>query len=124
VAGVLVIASALLLAANPLAAAIALGAGQALHGFAMGLSNSHEMSYRQSLTPDDLQARTNTTMRSFNRAVVVVVSPLAGVLADRVGLGPMLLVSAVLFLVTAVSLLAAGFRHARVAEEPPPEESD
>ncbi|WP_241681167.1 MFS transporter [Pseudactinotalea terrae] len=125
VAGVLVIASALLLAANPLAAAVALGVGQALHGFAMGLSNSHEMAYRQSLTPDDLQARTNTTMRSFNRAVVVVVSPVAGLLADRVGLGPMLLVSAVLFLITAVSLLAAGFRHARVAEEPPPsKESD
>jgi len=118
VVGVLVVASALL-AANPLAAAVALGAGQALHGFAMGLSNSHEMSYRQSLTPDALQARTNTTMRSFNRAVVVLVSPLAGVLADRLGLGVMLLVSAVLFVVTGVVLLAAGFHRARLAEDPP-----
>ena len=51
------------------AAVAVLGAGSAGHGWAMGLSNSHEMSYRQRLTPDALQARVNTTMRSFNRAV-------------------------------------------------------
>jgi hypothetical protein len=34
------------------------------------MSNSHEMSYRQLVTPDQLQARTNTTLRSFNRAAV------------------------------------------------------
>lgn len=45
-----------------------------LHGF--GIGNSHEMSYRPALTPDGLQARTNTTLRSFNRAVIVVVAPL------------------------------------------------
>lgn len=40
------------------------------------------MSYRQSRTPDHLQARTNTSLRSVNRAVVVLVAPLAGLLAD------------------------------------------
>ena len=67
------------------AAAAVLGAGQAFHGFGIGFSNSHEMSYRQALTPDALQARTNTTMRSFNRAVVVVVAPLGGLLAVQAG---------------------------------------
>jgi len=41
-----------------------LAVGQGLYGLAMGMSNSHEMSYRQLITPDELQARTNTTLRS------------------------------------------------------------
>lgn len=52
---------------------------------APGVSNSHEMSYRQALPLDALQARTNTTMRSLNRAVLVVVSPIAGLFADSLG---------------------------------------
>ncbi len=87
-------------------AAVVLGAGSACHGFGMGLSNSHEMSYRQRLTPDALQARVNTTMRSFNRAVIVVVAPLAGLLADRLGMRPALFLAAVVFAV-AVAVLAA-----------------
>jgi MFS family permease len=82
-----------------------LGAGVALHGFGMGLSNSHEMSYQQRLTPDGLQARVNTTMRSANRAVIVVVAPLAGLLADQFGMRPALLCAAVIF-AFAVALLA------------------
>jgi MFS family permease len=96
------------------AAAAVLGAGSAGHGWAMGLSNSHEMSYRQLITPDALQARVNTTMRSFNRAVVVVIAPLAGLFADQYGLRPALVVAAVAFalavavLVTALPLLPTG----------------
>ena len=86
-------------------AAAVLGVGSVCHGWGMGLSNSHEMSYRQRMTPDALQARVNTTMRSFNRAVVVVVAPLAGLFADQVGLRPALVVAAVVFAL-AVSVLA------------------
>ena len=64
--------------------------GQGLYGLAMGMSNSHEMSYRQLVTPDELQARTNTTLRSLNRAVIVVVAPIAGILADAWGIRTML----------------------------------
>lgn len=95
-------------------APVLLGVGQGLYGFAIGLSNSHEMTYRQALTPDALQARTNTTMRSFNRAVIVVVSPLAGLLADRLGLLPALVAAAVVFAAVVLMLLASPFRHARV----------
>ena len=95
------------------AAAGVLAAGQLLHGWAMGLSNSHEMSYRQALTPDALQARTNTTMRSLNRAVVVVVSPLAGLLAVTAGYGWSLALAATVFAVSGLLLLASPFRHAR-----------
>lgn len=95
-------------------APVLLGVGQGLYGFAMGLSNSHEMTFRQALTPDVLQARTNTTMRSFNRGVVVVVSPLAGLLADRLGLTSALVIAAVIFASTVLMLLASPFRHARI----------
>ena len=72
-------------------AAAVLAAGQFCHGWAMGVSNSHEMSYRQALTPDELQARTNTTLRSLNRAVLVIVSPIAGLVAGWFGFGPALI---------------------------------
>lgn len=89
--------------------------GQLLHGFAIGASNSHEMAYRQLITPDELQARTNTTMRSMNRAVVVIVAPVAGVLAELVGLVPVLGASAVVFILAAVGLWFSPFRRAELA---------
>lgn len=88
--------------------------GQVCHGFGLGCSNSHEMAYRQLLTPDHLQARTNTTMRSLNRAVVVVVAPLAGWAADAVGVVPVLLVAAGVFVASGVGLAASPFRRARL----------
>ena len=109
-AGAVVMAAALLAPAGWPAAAVLAG-GQLLHGWAMGVSNSHEMSYRQALTPDALQARTNTTMRSLNRAVVVVVSPLAGLAADRVGYGWSLGFAAAVFALSGLLLLLSPFRR-------------
>jgi len=88
------------------------GLGQAFHGFGIGFSNSHEMSYRQTRTPDELQARTNTTMRSFNRAVIVVVAPLAGLLAVHTGVRVALILAGTIFAATAVMLAASPFRSA------------
>lgn len=90
-----------------------LGAGQGLYGLGLGMSNSHEMSYRQLVTPDELQARTNTTLRSINRAVMVVVAPLAGVLADARGIDDALLVAAVVFALVAAGLALTSFRTVR-----------
>lgn len=72
------------------------------------------MSYRQALTPDALQARTNTTMRSLNRAVLVVVSPIAGVMADRLGFSQALGASAAIFCISTLMLALSPFRHVRV----------
>lgn len=90
-----------------------LGAGQWLYGLAMGMSNSHEMSFRQLMTPDELQARTNSTLRSLNRAVMVVAAPLAGILADAWGIRPTLLVAAAIFAVSAAGLAVSPFRTVR-----------
>lgn len=84
-----------------------LAAGQLLYGLAMGMSNSREMSYRRLITPDDLQARTSTTMRSLNRAVMVLVAPLADVAADAWGMRPTLLIAALVFGLVAVGLAAS-----------------
>jgi MFS family permease len=97
------------------AAAAVLGIGQAGHGFGIGFSNSHEMSYRQALTPDALQARTNTTMRSFNRVVIVVVAPLGGLLADLTSTRSALLVAAAVFVLSAAILFLSPFRTATTA---------
>ena len=96
------------------AAAMVLGAGQACHGFGIGFSNSHEMSYRQALTPDQLQARTNITMRSFNRTVIVVVAPLGGMLAVQLGARQAILIAALIFLAATLILAVSPFRHARI----------
>lgn len=107
---------AMVLAGEPasrVAAIALLMLGQGLYGLAMGMSNSHEMSYRQLVTPDELQARTNTTLRSINRAVVVVVAPIAGVLADAVGVRPMLVAAAATFALVAGGLAATPFRTVR-----------
>jgi transmembrane secretion effector len=90
-----------------------LGIGTGLYGLAMGMSNSHEMSYRQLLTPDELQARTNTTLHALNRAVMVVTAPLAGIAADTWGIRPTLLAAAAVFAVVACGLALSPFRTVR-----------
>jgi predicted MFS family arabinose efflux permease len=90
-----------------------LGAGSGLYGLAMGMGNSHEMSFRQLVTPDELQARTNTTLRSFNRAVMVVVAPLAGIAADAWGIRPTLLAAAAMFALVSLGLALTSFRAVR-----------
>ena len=74
------------------------------------MSNSHEMSFRQLITPDELQARTNTTLRSLNRAVMVVTAPLAGIAADAWGIQPTLLLAAAVFALVVVGLAVSSFR--------------
>lgn len=115
--GVVVMATAASVPTGWSAAAV-LAAGQLCHGWAMGTSNSHEMAIRQSRTPDELQARTNTTLRSLNRAVIVVVSPLAGLLAEAVGYRSALVAAAAAFTAAALMLAASPLRRARVADEP------
>ncbi|GAA1843541.1 MFS transporter [Brevibacterium marinum] len=88
--------------------------GVFLHGFGIGLSNSHEMAYRQSITPDGFQARTNTTMRSTNRAVVVIVSPLAGSLAAATSSELALTIAAGIFALAAAGLWFSPFRTVRI----------
>jgi len=65
--------------------AVALFAGLALHGLAMGVSNANEMGYWQSLTPDGLLGRVNASRRSMNRTMAIVGSLAGGAALGVVG---------------------------------------
>jgi predicted MFS family arabinose efflux permease len=92
---------------------VALAAGQFLYGLAMGAQNANEMGYRQAVTPDRLQSRMNTTMRSINRAMIVIGAPLGGLLADGIGYRQTLWIAIVGFVAVTVYLAASPFRLAR-----------
>lgn len=89
-----------------------LAVGQCLYGVGLGLSNANEMGYRQGVTPDHLQARTNTTIRSANRAMIVIGAPVSGLLAVAIGFQPTLWIAAGGFILVAVFLAASPFRNA------------
>ena len=90
-----------------------LAVGQGLYGFSLGLSNANEMGYRQAVTPDHLQSRMNTTVRSINRAMIVIGAPLGGFLAVSIGYRPTLWIAIVGFVAVVIYLAASPFRHAR-----------
>ncbi len=102
------------LAADSAAGWALFGAGQLLLGLGMGAENANSMGYRQAVTPDRLQGRMNTTMRSVNRAMIVVGAPLGGWLGDRFGYRPVLAGAAAGFLVVAVALALSRYRDARL----------
>ncbi|MDT0262876.1 hypothetical protein RM423_15885 [Jatrophihabitans sp. DSM 44399] len=90
------------------------GAGELVLGVSMGIGNANEMGYKQTITPDHLQGRMNATMRSINRAMIVVGAPLGGVLGDAIGLRTMLWVAAVGFLIVGGTLAGTPYRDARL----------
>ena len=88
-------------------------AGQLVYGLALGAENANEMGYRQAVTPDELQGRMNTTIRSANRAMIVVGAPLGGFLADAFGYRPILWVGVAGLAAVTVLLGLSPFRSAR-----------
>ena len=97
----------------PALTVVVLAAGQLVWGLSLGISNANEMGYRQSVTPDVLQSRMNTTIRSINRAAIVIGAPAGGLLADQIGFRPTLAIGAAGFLATATALALTPFRDAR-----------
>ncbi|MQA80873.1 MAG: MFS transporter [Streptosporangiales bacterium] len=93
---------------------VVFGAGQLLFGLGIGAENANEMGYRQAVTPDRLQGRMNATMRSINRAMIVVGAPVGGLLADLLGYRTMLWAAVVGFAVVSSWLGLSRFRSARL----------
>ncbi|WP_217428483.1 MFS transporter [Microlunatus speluncae] len=107
------------LAAAGWAGLIVFGVGQLLFGLGLGASNANEMGYRQTVTPDRLQGRVNASLRSLNRAMVVIGAPLGGILGDALGFRPILWAVAVGFLIVAVAMLFTPARTARISHGDP-----
>ncbi|WP_340540401.1 MFS transporter [Nocardioides sp. GXZ039] len=95
------------------AAVAVLAVGQACWGIGLSFGNSHESAYRQAITPDALRARTITTMRSFNRAIIVVGAPLGGLLAVATTNRTALVVATAIFAAVPLMLLASPIRRLR-----------
>jgi predicted MFS family arabinose efflux permease len=58
----------------------------------------------------------NATMRSINRAMIVIGAPLGGLLADAIGFRVVLWITVAGFLTIATGLAATPYRHARIDE--------
>lgn len=93
---------------------VVFGAGQLLFGLSIGAENANEMGYRQAVTPDRLQGRMNATMRSINRAMIVVGAPVGGLLADLLGYRTILWSAVAGFAVVSLWLGLSRFRTARL----------
>ncbi|GAA3727899.1 MFS transporter [Leifsonia bigeumensis] len=91
--------------------------GQFVYGTGMGLENANTLGYRQSVTPDALQGRMNTSIRSVNRAMIVIGAPLGGVLAEAIGYREALWIGIAGFVVVAIGLAVSPFRRARHGDE-------
>jgi predicted MFS family arabinose efflux permease len=102
-----------IIALTPVGSLVVAGLGNFVNGFGLGLSSPLELTYRQAITPDRLQARTNATMRSINRGAIVVGAPLGGLVADSLGYRPALWLSAAGVAAAGLALLASPFRTVR-----------
>ena len=98
-------------------ALVLVGVAQAVIGFAMGADNPNEMGYRQAVTPDALQGRVNTSMRSVNRTMIVIGAPLGGLLADQLGYPIAIGIVIAIFTAALLVLLLSPFRTARHSDE-------
>jgi len=101
----------------------AIGLGQFLIGLALGLEGAQEMGYEQAVTPNRLMGRTRATIRSINRGVVVVGAPLGGLVADRLGNRPTILITAAGMVLVVLLMAGSGVRHARMEDQLSPEEA-
>ncbi len=99
-------------------AVLLVGSGQFLYGLALGVENANETGYQQAITPDELQGRMSITIRSVNRAVIVVGAPLGGLLADAFGYRPIMWAAIAGFALVAGGLAASPFRHAKHSDAP------
>jgi predicted MFS family arabinose efflux permease len=93
-------------------------AAQFLFGLSIGVDSPLEMGYRQSVTPDRLPGRMNATMRSLNRAAIVIGAPVGGALAAWLGTRAARWVAVAGLLLAALALTASNFRDARLNSSP------
>ena len=89
----------------------------ALHGFAGGLENANEMSFRQAVTPDALMGRTNGTMRAANRTMAAVGALAGGATMTLLGERPALIVIIAVYAAAFIIAIASPLRAARDDEE-------
>ncbi|MBB5805738.1 putative MFS family arabinose efflux permease [Saccharothrix ecbatanensis] len=89
-------------------------AAQFLFWLSATLDSAVEMGYRQTITPARLLGRSFATMRSVNRASLMVGALVGGVLAEWLGIGTALWIAVVGLVGQAVGMTFSAVRHARL----------
>ncbi|QNE34322.1 MFS transporter [Leifsonia shinshuensis] len=120
----LVVVPWLALAAVPLSPAddgVALvafvSAAQFVYCLAMGVEDPNDTGYRQSVAPDAIQGRMNSTIRTVNRVVFFVGALLAGLLATLLGYRLTIGIGAIVFFLAALIVLFSPLFVARHGEQ-------
>lgn len=110
----------LILAVAPLTADSGVGvvlvvvsAAQFLYCLAMGIEDTNDISYRQSVAPDGIQGRMNSTIRTVNRVVFFFGALLTGLLMTLLGYRLTIGIGAGIFSVAALVIVFSPLRHAR-----------
>ncbi|MGT2424768.1 MFS transporter [Amnibacterium kyonggiense] len=93
---------------------VPVAAVQFLFGLSTGLEDANDTGYRQSVAPDAMQGRMNSTIRTVNRAVFFVGALLTGLIATGIGYRPLFGVAALVFAAAAIVVLRSPLRTARL----------
>jgi MFS family permease len=105
----------------PTVAAVIAGAGFLLTGLTIPTYDVNQFSLRQAVTPLRLQGRVSATMRTLIRGLVPIGALLGGVLAERIGLREVMIVSA---LGGPAAFVAIWFSPVRSLVAPPPRQEE
>lgn len=79
----------------------------------MGVEDTNDTGYRQSVAPDAIQGRMNSTIRTVNRVVFFVGALMAGVLATYLGYRTTIGIGAAIVAVAALIVLFSPLFAAR-----------
>jgi MFS family permease len=105
----------------PTVAAVIAGAGFFLTGVTIPTYDINQFSLRQAVTPLRLQGRVSATMRTLIRGLVPIGALLGGLLAERIGLREVMIVSA---LGGPAAFVAIWFSPVRSLLAPPPRQEE
>lgn len=97
---------------------VAVAAAQFFYGLSQGIEDANNTGYRQSVAPDGMQGRMNSTIRTMNRVVLFFGALLAGVLATLWGFQVTIGIGAAIFAVGAMVVVLSPLRSAR-HDDPP-----
>ncbi|MFE4948779.1 MFS transporter [Leifsonia sp. NPDC056665] len=93
-------------------------AAQFVYCLSMGVEDPNDTGYRQSVAPDAIQGRMNSTIRTVNRVVFFVGALLAGLLASMLGYRLTIGVGAAVFAVAALIVVLSPLYAAEHADPP------
>jgi predicted MFS family arabinose efflux permease len=91
-------------------------AAQFVYGLAMGIEDPNDTGYRQSVAPDAIQGRMNSTIRTVNRVVFFFGALLAGLLATFLGYRLTIGIGAIIFAAAALIVLFSPLHRVRLED--------